>query len=452
MRFQEHYYLTEKTLDVTQLNKYIGNDESKPKRGNIVIDKIENHTPFELVSGDKVNITVSKDDMKKLKQMAKDGNFKEISKIQFKDVKGKTYKITDFVKSDEFGGRTGTTATKPPPFNYEIAIVNAWNKSVGVDKRIPMQYEEIAKAGEEIVVKLKPMIKKKVEAVYTGPLKMSDVSKYWKLYADNPDKTPKTDILIDGYRISLKMGNAANLCSGKAIRGEGQALVFNALDKSKDVSDKLRNELQEWFKVDKSGKSKIGTGPEVVLHGREEFAINHKKMNETLNKIVESSQDFSLIFVSEAMTGERKFEEVSDAEHGIANYMLAASMDGSKVLLHPADNKEYVNKISKQVKIYVSWKTSGTGRTDASLWGGIKNLLGNKKEESTSYSIKSLIEYANSIGIDTEVLNEGIFDVFGKIWNTIVAIIKKGISYLLKFLGFGVEKVDIQGNDDVNFF
>jgi hypothetical protein len=166
----------------------------------------------------------------------------------------------------------------------------------------------------------------------------------------------------------------ANLCSGKAIHGEGQALLFNALDMSSDISNKLSKDLKNWFKLDKNGKSKLGTAQEVIQYGREEFTINHKKMNETLNNIIDTSKDFKKNFVIEAMTGKRKFEGIRNSEQGISNYMLVASKDGSKIELHNVNSKKYIQEISKNVKIYISWKTSGTGRTDASIWAGIKNI------------------------------------------------------------------------------
>lgn len=457
MRFNEHYFTEASNLSSELNRKWSPNKGTgivKPGlRGDVFLKKVIENSPFELLDGEEINVVLSKEDLKELQNMQKTQNYKDFEKkITIKDTNGVVYSLKQFAKTPEFGGQAGKTVTKGSPENYEKAITNSWNRLKGYEANIPMEFAYIAEAGDKIVESLNNQLKgEKGEAVYTGSMRAKDVSEYWKQHAVRPDKTPKTDILIGKYNISLKMGKATQLCSAVIIEGEGQALVYNAIDKSDDISPKLQKEVEKWFKVDKSGKSLLGTAPEVKVYGRETFEVNHKAASDTFRKLIKESTGFSQNFVFEAMSGERKFEKVSDANMAVAKYILAASMDGNQIMLHPVNDTNYVNKIAKQVDVRINWKSSG-GSASANIRAAVKTGSIDSTEESVVYSIKSLMEYAESIGIDTKVLNEGISDVFKKIWNTIVAIIKKGVSYVMKFLGIEVESVDIEGNESVNFF
>jgi hypothetical protein len=457
MRFKEHYFTEaeQKGLKPELHRDWDKSDKRYPgKRGDVFVDKVLKKEPFQLLNNTTVVLSLGPKDIATLKKMRDDQDYSNFEKrIVIKDVNGKVYSLTDFAKTKEFGGQWKASSDVSSvedlaglSTEFEKAIANEWNKSHGHKATIPMPYVPIQEAAEKIVVELSKSIKDKSEAIYTGAMRANDVSDYWKVHATRPDKTPKTDIWIGKNKISLKVGKATQLCSANIIQGEGQALVYNAMDKSEDIPKKLRTEMESWFKKDKEGHNKLATVSDTKEFGEELFQANHELVNQTFKKLTTQSKDFSLYFCLEAMTGDKKFEEVQDSEMAIANYLLAVDKSGDRVMLHKAEDK-YAQKIAQQVQIYVSFKSSGGSKASA-----VRSRVVSSQNNSYVYSVKSLTEYCESLGINTQVLNEGIFDWFKKAWNMIVELVKKGISYLMKFLGIEVDKVDIQGNDDVNFF
>lgn len=81
-------------LSASELRKY-------DWRPEVFIKKIQDKSPFEIKNGSKVILIMPQNGAKILRQ----GSVSDLNEIRFADTKGKIYKISDIVKTNEFGGR-----------------------------------------------------------------------------------------------------------------------------------------------------------------------------------------------------------------------------------------------------------------------------------------------------------------------------------------------------------
>jgi len=311
--------------------------------------------------------------------------------------------------------------------DFEEAIANAWNGVTPISRS-----ERVSEVSEKVVEKLRAMraLKSiKAEAVWTGSDRMSDVSDFWKEHVARPDRTPKTDLFItNNHRISIKVGRKAQITSSNIIKGEGSAILLYAADEAK-IGNATINRLRRWFNVDK-----------------EEF--NRKKFEDDLNEIMDDNEEFKRFFVRECLTGEQKFDGVIGAERGIANYILALIPgDDPKVKFESLSesNKEYLQKLASQVKVFSSLKSS-RGISRPTIRAEIK------EETILPVSLNDMIQFAESLGIPTfDLLDESIRDTFTKIKEALKRIMEKGFSKLLELFNIKID-VKVKGIEDVDFF
>lgn len=360
-----------------------------------------------------------------------------------------------------------TGEAKVQASDYENAIAAAWNDLHGIDHSIA--YKEKIYG---VSLKIAEALSKKETAPEgtaiakgIGASKISDVSDFWKKYTGpRVDKTPKTDILIGEERLSLKMGNSALLCSGKAIKGEGSALLYHAL-RASSAGEELTAEIDRMF-----DDIRLPAGALKDAAAVEKYKGFHKIITASLRKFVEDHSDFQREFVREALTGAKKFEGV--AKIPVADIVLAATFDGDKVMYKKIDN-EYVDDIASQVKISVNFKTHGASMDSViranqeDIHGEIKRrkekqaTKQNKKEESTILGImrrvadpnilteNDIMEFAREYNVDLS-MSEGIEDLFKRIIGYLKTIAKKSIYLLLKLLKIDIEvDATISG---INFF
>lgn len=81
-------------LSASELRKY-------DWRPEVFIRKLQEQSPFEISGGQKVILVAPKNAEKILRS----GSVKELNDLKFGDTKGNIYKLTDFVKNQDFGGK-----------------------------------------------------------------------------------------------------------------------------------------------------------------------------------------------------------------------------------------------------------------------------------------------------------------------------------------------------------
>lgn len=302
------------------------------------------------------------------------------------------------------------------PADYEAAIAAAWNDLNNIEHDISYK-EHLYETGMSIATQVKKKLSGQAQNI--GSVSVPDVSEFWKKYIPGRiDKTPKTDILIGDARVSLKMGDSSQLCSAKAIEGEGEAMLHYALQRS-GADEQLQKTISEIFEPLRQAapKDKDALKKEML-----------SSIQTAFREIARENEEFKVAFVREALTGEGKFQGV--ATEPIADTLLAASYDATKVALKGI-TEEYVRKIAPQIQVLVNIKSSGKGR-----WPAIR--ITHKHENQ----IQNILDDV----MDNELLEEDIKAFFGKLKD----IVKSSVKAFLKWLGFQVE-VEATINN-INFF
>lgn len=272
-----------------------------------------------------------------------------------------------------------------------------------------------------------PQLKNK-EAEQYGRAKAS-LTAFWKSHGAS-DITPKTDVLIGDMRFSVKIGIAQLMSGGKdESTATFQAAIKNSNpDIVKSEQYKKTTQVLEGFVKNTLAPSKlrpiIKSGTNEIVNKAEKA---HKDCMQELGKLFDESKSFKVEFAREAMSGYEKFGKDSNAA---AEFMLVASADGSRVVIHSVDDDEYCLKIANAMKLQARFKTSS------------RKLKGVKTGEYNFWSVISLIvdSMQEEYSADNQVLNE--FKIFKKVgkwlkgtWSKVTAFLKKGIQKLVTFLG-----------------
>jgi len=355
---------------------------------------------------------------------------------------------------------TTTAATKT-----EMAICFHWNKAVnkGISDEKALELAQISvgnwskvnlekegKVGENVVKNLLKL-NLKGNAIHYGSGN-NPVSDFWSNYGAGKaasSRTPKTDLIIGGKTISLKMG-AGQLMSGKTP--ESTATFYAALmEAGEDLKRNPKvvecieviNSFSEGYINDTITNLKKNDWKDAPQEIKDIEAV-HKKTMEILGSLFKQDKNFQRAFIKEAMTGHIKFGKGSNAS---ADYFLVGSKDGSSISFHDINKGDYVDKVVSKTKISVKHKTTSEAKTI----GGKKVKTGRRKwwsalGLSTADMTKDLISKAPKNESYNE-LHEGFLkDVWNKAKSTVAGfmgkvkqVLKGTFKSVLGFLGFEPE-------------
>jgi len=435
MKFGEFYFTEDKTLVPGELKKLRPNKYGNV-RASIILGKLKDNPIFTVIDGDGTREVELTGNLKEIQKLINDEKWQELSNYELTDKKtGKLILIKNIVKTKDFGG-FGGGAIKAS--DYENAIVEAWNNQK-VSKPL------INKTAQQIVDKLKKEIpsNQKAEHIGSKQLPKESLSEYWKSGTFNTNRTPKPDFLIGRYNISLKMGGRAQLCSSKIIGAEGNRLIMSSLEGTR-VAQQIKDEIKEMISLrsERKGKRKgvtflhRGTKEDEKLHDVKYYEEQHKKLTKLLNEGCQGTE-FKRNFVYEAMTGNKKFDDIK----GKANFILAATFDGSSINFKQIKSMD-LDKVVAQSKLYVSFKTAS-----GLHYSAVRVGTNNEQEEII---LNYFEERANIIGIDCKTLNEGITDWIHKVSNIIRKALEKGLEYIVKLFGIELDKFELD-QDGYNF-
>lgn len=301
--------------------------------------------------------------------------------------------------------------------NMEDAIVKVWNK-----QPVPQKYKNLEEKATEVVefLKSKGLTGK---ATHMGGGKSKLTSQWLKYGAKN--KTPKTDLMIGRYRISLKQKGGSQLIS--AGREEVMSLFYTVAE-NMGITDRLEEELSMeldmFMKIKVKGDLTTGSIKKGEGTYEEQQAIKDMdEFNRRFKKILENKFDEDPTFhheiIREATTGFNKFGKGSDAA---AEYILVFDNKGDNHYFGKIDD-QYVSKLASHSNINVSFKSMSQSSKGVKAWRQIYNAL------------RIVIK-------EEKELNENIFKKIGsgikKMWKGFV----KSIKGIFDFLGISV---DIKG-------
>jgi hypothetical protein len=328
-------------------------------------------------------------------------------------------------------------------FDMEQVILSAAGGPFFKSKLIPNS----KKVGDKIATKLKLKGKggKMPNSTYSA-------SKEWSEYF-KPSRpkgstlTPKTDMIIGKFRVSLKTGPAV-LMSGE--KKEATATFYTAMDKTGTV-DKAVKKLQKHIdnllpstdmtklniKGNKTELIKSGKFAEIEILKKADEA--HHAFKNDMRDVFANSPDFAREFVFEAMTGQTKFGN----NEGTATHFLVTDFEGLKPTIHKVTKSSdaYVGKLIKYVNPDVTFKSTQKEQTKAG-----------KKTKTGYYTFWSAVKVGVNMIVEEEVkngllLNEGVFDFIKRVYtramnwiknffNKIYEVLKKSYKALVEFMDF----------------
>ena len=368
-------------------------------------------------------------------------NAKEISDIPNASQKGgrfdtdPSFKLSDVQKTDDFGGVGGKG---PSGAAWENIITKHFNELVGQpdhDKnaneaadKFP-DYDEI---GKTLAKNILPKIGKKPITQFGGGKSKSNLSSFWTSFGAS-DGTPKTDMYNAGYNISLKKKGGSQLASGgkdETIATFNAALEYLGKDNPnspeinnimkriegnfKNLSTKYSKTELEKIEADKEKQKELSPKNKKALTEYITTEKFHKELNQEIKKDLtfEKQPDFLKWYTYEAMSGYKKFAISKgkasvclefDADNGNVSKFIEITKGGkSKGLTDNPDVSSDVIGISKKVKVYAAWKSSG------------KNPYSTLRLALTNdYTTNDTIDTFQNI-IRKEVLNDKIANAFLK--------------------------------------
>jgi len=326
----------------------------------------------------------------------------------------------------------------------EEIIVASWN-----NKKPPKSSKIDSNAGKKIVSFLKKQGVSGKEA-YKLPEGI-DVTKTWSNFwypnkVPAKTKTPKTDIVIGNYTISLKTGPAQLMSGGK---NESKATFYAAALKTPSVqTDKLAEQIYNKLnQISELSSTKSGTVEQSLKSGRDLVLKKANKINhevkEMLRDLFNKNEDFKYNFIYEAMSGDTKFGSTTAK----ASWILSTDFNGENNKLIKTNNKSFIKKISEVTIIECRFKSKSEKlageKTGKYNYWSVVGLVTKKLQEEFEMYDKIFLTENIIIGI-YEKLKKFIKNLFEKV----LELLKGGIERIIDF--FDLDP-DVNFNNQINF-
>lgn len=253
------------------------------------------------------------------------------------------------------------------------------------------------------------------------------ITKKWQYYGGN-NTTPKTDVIIDDFPISMKKKGGSQLMSGAG--GETRATILVALEHTPMLLEILLNELDETLNRFIKIKSEHNItqmrklGNTDIIKKAESV---HKKFRNLLEERIHNNKEFKTMLVHEAMTGNNKFGKNSIAA---ASNVLVWDPNGVNHKIHYI-SKSYAKKLSNNININIGFKSTRGGNSKYTIYSVLRILI---KETQKISNIPMITE--------NEMWNK-IKAMFIKIWNNVLSWLKKSVINILNFLQLDIGNVNI---------
>ena len=379
-----------------------------------------------------------------------------------------SFKLTDVVKTGDFGGLGGKG---PSGADWENIITKHFNELVGSPNHDKNANEEADKFPEYDAVG-KTLAKNIQKRVGSSPITQfgagkskSNLSSFWVSFGGT-DGTPKTDMYNKDYNISLKKKGGSQLASGG--KGETIATFHAALeylgkqDGDSPQIDKIMKQIEDNFakistkysktaleKLSKDKKNLSSTDKKAVSDFITAEAF-HKELNKEIqdNLTFDTQPDFLKWYTYEAMSGYKKFSiqkgkasvclEFDSSNGNVSKFIEVTKGGKSNGLTENPEVSSDVIGISKKLKIYSAWKSSGSNPYSTLRLG-----LTNDYTTTDFYNSNTMTDTLSSI-IRKEVLNDKIAN----------AVLKEEI-YLLdefKIIGRTLGKLKKLGKSALTWF
>jgi len=344
----------------------------------------------------------------------------------------------------------------------ELAIVNALKGQGYPNKNI----ESVAK---KVAVSIKPYVGDIENAQRVGR-EYADLSQFWKSYKAT-DNTPKTDVIINNFKSSVKYGPSQLMSGGK---NESLATFMAAVEVNPTLESEIIQNVTGMLNNFVASTRTVQGGVEDLLKKKPaqikselELKVKqivddadkaHKELIVYLDAVFKQNIAFKHSFVREAMTGEHKFTNGSFA---IANYILSVSKTGDTVYFNEIDDT-VINSVANSTKVSVRFKSTsvkkkGVKTGEYNFWSVVGLIVKDYKEKYTKVNeiLESQPVLTENIIDQVKLFLQNIWKFITEIYQKIIAYIQKGFTYVIDFFGVDLSNEDIfvngvQGGNAIN--
>jgi hypothetical protein len=363
-----------------------------------------------------------------------------------------------------------TESTNPNGEEWEVLICHAWNMlhdnnieqptSNSYESTIDKLFNDNSEKSFILAKNLSEYIKSNDKMIHNGSGK-GMVSSNWK----GGNNTPKTDMFVGNYNISLKKIGGSQIMSAKRNEAvstlESAILLAGEHDTTtiQKLSTRLMNQLGDSMDTGMGSLTNLKKEKDnIKLNRVQNKILKQDETNKLLSKAVhrffnnEKNDLFKMYFCYEAATGYNKFDD----NKSVSNYIVEFDPSNGKIEFDELGVKgipsKKIKELSSKVKITVSFKGS-----KGNVWSALKIL----KEEKNVLEYNSFESIVNNTFEELSVLSEGVFSnindkikaivnkIKERLSKTIDSIVKMGkyaIIKLLEFFGFSIDSVTASNN------
>jgi len=301
------------------------------------------------------------------------------------------------------------------------------------------------------------------------------------------NKTPKTDIIGNKSRISLKMAGGSQYMSAgvdetistfnASIRLMGEKVPKEIVNFIDDLEKKMGKLYYDGTVTDvknnlmKKDQDKLTVKEKDIIKQYQQMELNHKELSNDLNKKIFNNSTFKTIFCFEAATGTSKFSD----NKAIANKLVEFDPSG-KITKHlPMNTYGDAKVIAEKTRFYVAFKSSGKNPysslraeninasfqlpsfkqivTEELTKSGLKSLMLEGNEQLNEFKMFSnLIGRIKNVSGEIKLKMKKVYDSImtrvKKVLNKIKTLGSKMFDAICKFIGIQVQSVNVSGGGD----
>jgi len=298
--------------------------------------------------------------------------------------------------------------------DIEKVIVNLWNGEKIVDDRYLYWIDTAKRVINYLEANGVSGIAKNVGR------KKAPTTKQWQKYKKSKKDTPKTDIIIGKYKISIKVGSSQLIAAAK---DEAMATFFNVIEKKK--YDKLMiNEIKDRVLNFSRGRTVLGSNPkktsDPIIKEIDHF---HKETQQYFKDMFKNNPQFMLSFIQEAISGEIKFGK---SNYASANWILTIGKgDNGIIKFNKTNDPMLLSEIASRTSISVRFKSTSVKT---------KNALPNERNFWTVLMMVDKFKFKNESSM--EIVSESkISRGIKKFLNSILSKLKLSVNKIFKFIG-----------------
>jgi len=231
--------------------------------------------------------------------------------------------------------------------NMEMAIVQVWND-------YDTQYKDLKEVAISICDYLEKGMGISGKAFHMGAESLP-LNKNWSKYG-GIDRTPKTDLIIGNYKISLKKTGGSQLVSGS--KKETSSILYSVAEELgifEDVKSKFDEYIQE-LAYNKRAEIKQ-TVTSLRNSGDKDIKLvdeMHKNLTIALNNYFKTNSLYRRGIIKETITGNNKFGKSSD---GSATHVLIYNDRSLNHRLYSVDDESFISHISSSSDFQFSFKS-----------------------------------------------------------------------------------------------